>query len=339
MSSKTRDLEGPIDAGQLSDRAVAGVLSALAEAPDFSSAASFLLAQVLDLADAERGHMLRLDAAQESLVSVASVGYETPPRALISIGDLSNPLVLCALALVPVTGGGRSSSRAFVSMARWTALPMPQARLRGTLPVMPLPHAQELLGEGEVRFLTAVERRLASAPGGVIVVEGAVPERVTGSVTTLVMLAGPIIARLASLQESRDSIDRLTQQRDRLTLMVDSLPDPVVITNATNDIIAQNSRAERLLNGKEGDSSGRRRAIELNNLLFTSFLAKAVMMGSPTSGPRELNLVDPDEGNDLLFDESGDRTTPCSPCCGTSRTFGERRMSLSGKCNACDSPR
>src|SRR5205814_696685 len=34
----------------------------------------------------------------------------------------------------------------------------------------------------------------------------------------------------------------------------------------------------------------------------TSFLAKAVMMGSPTSGPRELNLVDPDEGNDLLFE-------------------------------------
>jgi PAS domain S-box-containing protein len=116
------------------------------------------------------------------------------------------------------------------------------------------------------------------------------------------MLAGPIIARLATLQESRDSIDRLSQQRDRLTLMVDSLPDPVVITNATNDIIAQNSRAERLLNVKEGDSSGRRRAIELNNLLFTSFLAKAVMTGGQSGGPRELNLVDPDEGNDLLFE-------------------------------------
>src|SRR5436305_11065703 len=84
--------------------------------------------------------------------------------------------------------------------------------------------------------------------------------------------------------------------------MVDSLPDPVVITNATNDIIAQNSRAERLLNAKEGDSSGRRRAIELNTLVFTSFLAKAVMTGSRTGGPRELNLVDPDEGNDLLFE-------------------------------------
>ena len=41
-----------------------------------------------------------------------------------------------------------------------------------------------------------------------------------------------VVLTLASLQESRDAIDRLSQQRDRLTLMVDSLPDPVVITNA-----------------------------------------------------------------------------------------------------------
>ena len=302
MSSRTRDLEGLIGAKEVVDRTVAGVLSALAEAPDFSSAASFLLAQVLDLADAERGHMLRLDTAQESLISVSSIGYESPPHAAISIGDLSNPLVICALSLAPVTGGGRSSIRAFVSMARWTALPMPQARMKGTLPAMSLQRAQEIIGEGEVRLLEPIERRLASAPGGVIVIDGAIPERVLGSVTSLVMLAGPIIARLATLQESRESIDRLSQQRDRLTLMVDSLPDPVVITNATNDIIAQNSRAERLLNVKEGDSSGRRRAIELNNLLFTSFLAKAVMTGGQSGGPRELNLVDPDEGNDLLFE-------------------------------------
>ena len=302
MSSRTREFEGMIGGSEVSDRTVAGLLSALAEAPDFNSAASFLLAQVVDLADAERGHMLRLDSVQESLVSVASVGYDAPPHAAISIGDLSNPLVVCALSLTPVTGGGRSSIRAFVSMSRWTALPLPQPRMRGTLQAMSLQHAQELIGEGEVRLLSSIERRLASAPGGVVVIEGAIPERVIGSVTTLVMLAGPIIARLASLQESHEAIDRLSQQRERLTLMVDSLPDPVVITNATNDIIAQNSRAERLLNGKEGDSMGRRRAIELNNLLFTSFLAKAVMTGGETGGPRELNLVDPDEGNDLLFE-------------------------------------
>ena len=85
MSSRTRDLEGLIGSTEVGDRSVAGLLSALAEAPDFASAAAFLLAQVLDMADAERGHMLRLDTAQESLVSIASVGYEAAPHAAISI--------------------------------------------------------------------------------------------------------------------------------------------------------------------------------------------------------------------------------------------------------------
>src|SRR5205085_3192832 len=56
------------------------------------------------------------------------------------------------------------------------------------------------------------------------------------------------------------------------------------------------------LRSREDDSVGRRRALELNNLLFSSFLSKAVMTGAQQAGPRELNLVDPDEGNDLLFE-------------------------------------
>src|SRR5690349_16132927 len=140
---------------------VAGLLSALAEASDFKSAASFLLYQVSDIAESERGYMLRLDTAQEAVVSIANVGYESPPHVTISIGDLSNPLIVSALSLAPVTGGGRSSIRAFVSLARWTAFPMPQPRVRGTLPVMPLSRAQELIGDGEVRLLAAGERRLA----------------------------------------------------------------------------------------------------------------------------------------------------------------------------------
>src|SRR3954462_13324112 len=86
--------------------------------------------------------------------------------------------------------------------------------------------------------------------------------------------------------------------------MVDSLPDAVVITDASNDIIAQNRRSEHLLAFGEEDSPGRRRAVEMNNLLFTSFLSRAAMIGAGTRGSeaRELNLVDPDEGGDLLFE-------------------------------------
>jgi len=96
-----------------------------------------------------------------------------------------------------------------------------------------------------------------------------------------------------------------------LTAIVNSLPDPVVIINAAHDIIMQNRRAEHLLSVRDGDSEGRRRAVEINNLLFTSHLAKIsafggdlpdVGVGMIREGARELNMVDPDEGNDLLFE-------------------------------------
>src|SRR5262249_56660724 len=44
------------------------------------------------------------------------------------------------------------------------------------------------------------------------------------------------------------------------------------------------------------------RAGELNSRPLTAFLSKAAMSGGLQHGPRELNLVDPDEGTDLLFE-------------------------------------
>jgi PAS domain S-box-containing protein len=116
------------------------------------------------------------------------------------------------------------------------------------------------------------------------------------------MLAGPVLARIGLVTALRSGADRSARERDRLTTIVDSLPDPIVITNAANDIVVQNARAERLLNSRDTDSEGRRRAVEVNNLLFTSFLARTVMTGGVQSGSRELNLVDPGEGTDLLFE-------------------------------------
>src|SRR6185437_7195216 len=76
----------------------------------------------------------------------------------------------------------------------------------------------------------------------------------------------------------------------------------VVITDASNDIVVHNKRAEHLLFVSDDDSTGRRGAVEINNLLFSSFLSHATIAGTTSGGPRELNLVDPDEGYDLLFE-------------------------------------
>ena len=286
------------------DRGVAGLLSALAEAPDFDSAASFFLTQLAEIARTQRACLLQFDATREHLELVASVGFESPlPAIAISAGDMSNPLVIGALTMRPLRGSAPLPHRVFSSLVPWIAFPLSQPRQRGTLEPMTHVRGAELLGASSITFLDTPERSLGSSPAGVVLIQA--DEHTNGSIAEsieIVTLASPVLARLVALEDARETADRLVQQRDRLTLMVDSLPDPVVIMNAANDIIAQNSRAGRLLHARDDDSPGRRRALELNNLLFTSFLSKAAMTGGQQSGPRELNLVDPDEGNDLLFE-------------------------------------
>jgi len=288
----------------LGDRAVAGLLSALAEAPDFPGAASFLLTQLVDVTGAARACLLRLDASQENLTLVAATGFEPAPANFsIPLNDLSSPLVVSALSLAPIQGHDTPvNRRGLATIVNWLILPMVQPRTRRSIETMPATQASDLIGSPAIRVLPSHDRRVGSAPAGVVLLEGPVSDAALESSQELIALASPIMARMATLHEALEQVDRLNQQRDRLTLMVDSLPDPVVITNAANDIIAQNHRAGRLLHARDDDSPGRRRALELNNLLFTSFLSKAAMSGGAQAGPRELNLVDPDEGNDLLFE-------------------------------------
>jgi PAS domain S-box-containing protein len=283
------------------DRQSASLLSALAEAPDSAAASAFLVAQLAELSGAQRIAMLRVDGAQEALVCVTGLDNGRPASAsAIPLSNFSSPLVLSALSLSPVLGA-QPLRAPFEDYAQWTSLPMTQPRTRLAPPVMPLQQATELLAAVGLAPIARPER-VGAAPGGLIVIDRLLPPELFEELSDLTLLASPMIVRLASLEEAWANVDRLGQQSERFRVMVNSLPDPVVITTAANDIIVQNHRAERLLQVREEDSPGRRRAIELNNLLFTSFLAKAVMTGSVQAGPRELNLVDPDEGNDLLFE-------------------------------------
>ena len=74
----------------------------------------------------------------------------------------------------------------------------------------------------------------------------------------------------------------------------------MVLSNAENNILLTNRRAEQLFTFSDQHSEGRRRAVQINNLLFSSFLTQAVIGGKQNA--RELNLVDPSEGSDLLFE-------------------------------------
>ncbi|HEY5060690.1 MAG TPA: ATP-binding protein [Gemmatimonadaceae bacterium] len=285
------------------DRDGAGLLSALAEAPDLSAAATSLLTRLADITGAVRATMFRLQPSREQLVVAATIGFG-PGRshAELPSADLSNPLVISALSLTPLRGTVSFGAHGFTSLASWAALPMAGIDHRGAVEALPGARTLELLATHDLSTLPGAARRPGVVPAGVVLLEGPVRDETLPRAIEVLSLASPVMARLAELQDARELGEALTQQRDRLTVMVDSLPDAVVITNAANDIIAQNHRADLLLHARDDDSAGRRRALELNNLLFASFVSKAATTVGHQTGQRELNLVDPDEGHDLLFE-------------------------------------
>ena len=255
-------------AGPASDRTQLALLSALAEAPDLDTAAGLLLSHVLSATGARRACLFGFDAAEYQLVLVSHSGLDEAPIELV-IAERAHPWMAATIGQHPVVADAAPPSPSPIRFDAWTALPMP---------------------------------RFAGAPGGVVIVDVALSPPVVDDAAAIVSYAGPIIARVAAHLDVERGHERTIQERGRFQQMVDSLPDPVVITDAWNNIVVQNKRAENLLFASDVDSQGRRRAVEVNNLLFNSFLSRTTISGSTAGGSRELNLVDPDEGHDLLFE-------------------------------------
>ncbi len=136
---------------------------------------------------------------------------------------------------------------------------------------------------------------------GAALVEADASESAVASFRGVFEEHAPELDRIRLLSELQRRAQCLSRDRELLTTIVNSLPDPVLLTNASNNILLANDRAEQLFATQPGDSDGRRRAIQLNNLLFSSFLTRSVISTS-TAKPRELSLVHPTDGSDLLFE-------------------------------------
>lgn len=93
----------------------------------------------------------------------------------------------------------------------------------------------------------------------------------------------------------------LDRERQLLYNIINAVTDPILLTNASGKLIIGNRHAEHLFAAREDESEGRRRAVALNNMFFSSALASRAMDQTGTTA-RELVLVDPDDGSDLLFE-------------------------------------
>jgi PAS domain S-box-containing protein len=80
-----------------------------------------------------------------------------------------------------------------------------------------------------------------------------------------------------------------------------SVADPIVLTDLDNEILLQNRRAEELFSGSANAGEGKRRALKMNDLLFSAYLSSATVSSSEVI-QRDITLVDPIEGSDIHFE-------------------------------------
>jgi PAS domain S-box-containing protein len=111
---------------------------------------------------------------------------------------------------------------------------------------------------------------------------------------------GQCLQRLATREGLLGEEPRLRREHALLLNIINAATDPILFTNMEGQLIIANSRAEMLFTAPEDVSEGRRRAVQLNNMFFSAALSRTVLEGE--AGRRELLLVDPTEGSDLLFE-------------------------------------
>src|SRR5262245_6207713 len=134
---------------------------------------------------------------------------------------------------------------------------------------------------------------------GVLLLRGA--NGVTPEVNWLATVLGQKVEQARGRGSLAEEVRRLRRERTLFFTIINSVTDPILLTDTEGRLIVANSRAEKLFAASEEESEGRRRAVELNNMLFSAALSRSVIE-EVTPEARELLLVDPSDGSDLLFE-------------------------------------
>jgi len=127
-----------------------------------------------------------------------------------------------------------------------------------------------------------------------------VPESQLRQFRNLVERANRYLARLFKVEHYYNRMRDMDVTISRMRTVMQSMADPVILTDNQHRVIIQNKAAERFFRVPEGVSEGGKRAVEFNNLLFSAALSSMVVSASDAS--RDLTLVDVMEGEEVLFE-------------------------------------
>jgi signal transduction histidine kinase len=125
-------------------------------------------------------------------------------------------------------------------------------------------------------------------------------ERRLAEFRTLTDRANAVLSRLFKVEHYYNRMRDMEITISRLRAVMQSMPDPVILTDSQHRVVIQNKAAERFFRVPEGVSEGGKRAVEFNNLLFSAALSSMVVSATDTS--RDLTLVDVMDGEEVLFE-------------------------------------
>src|SRR5262249_26969589 len=93
------------------------------------------------------------------------------------------------------------------------------------------------------------------------------------------------------------------QERERTLLygIINAVTDPILLPYTDGRLLIANARALTLFTASEEESEGRRGAVRMNNMLLSSALSSKAIEQTGAAR-RELLLVNPVDGSDLLFE-------------------------------------
>ena len=227
-------------------------------------------------AGVRRSVCLAVDAESSSLIGVGGYGVLTEDVELFSwpITDTEDALTMALLKGEPtVFRAGRANGHA-------------------RAPLTPL---------GTGAFVAIPLRGARAHEGhaiGMLLVKAGTP--MTADLTWLVTVFGQKIEQIRGRGSVAQEARKLRRERALFYTIINSVTDPILLTDTEGRLIVANARAEKLFAATEEANEGRRRAVELNNMLFSAALSRTVV--EAPSEARELLLVDPGDGSDLLFE-------------------------------------
>jgi PAS domain S-box-containing protein len=206
--------------------------------------------------------------------------------------------------LIPLASAGvpRSRLRGFSVDLEARDHPLTQALFANRPTVLPSNgHAPSTpLGSASVQAIPLRALEPSAPPAGLLLLTPVSPAGVIDA-QWLSRVLGPRLAALSATTELQESGLRLRHEHTLLYSIINTVTDPILLTDADGRIMIANARAEALLATGEDQSEGRRRAVALNNMMFSAVLSRHALEGA-AAPRREVPLADPVDGSDLLFE-------------------------------------